>query len=100
MGDAKLDAGSFFPSREFPGVLKQIHQDDAQQRGISGHGYLGGNHELDAALGVARFQQSEEHTSELQSHLNLVCRLLLEKKKKKKIHEQSITDTCLTERIM
>src|SRR5260370_27981918 len=29
-------------------------------------------------------KRSEEHTSELQSHLNLVCRLLLEKKKKKK----------------
>src|SRR5260370_31562638 len=29
--------------------------------------------------------RSEEHTSELQSHLNLVCRLLLEKKKKKTI---------------
>src|SRR2546422_11765267 len=28
--------------------------------------------------------QSEEHTSELQSRLHLVCRLLLEKKKKKK----------------
>src|SRR5260370_23133284 len=28
--------------------------------------------------------RSEEHTSELQSHLNLVCRLLLEKKKKMK----------------
>src|SRR5260370_2826700 len=28
--------------------------------------------------------RSEEHTSELQSHLNLVCRLLLEKKKKDK----------------
>src|SRR5260370_24811419 len=27
-------------------------------------------------------ERSEEHTSELQSHLNLVCRLLLEKKKK------------------
>src|SRR5260370_19236261 len=27
--------------------------------------------------------RSEEHTSELQSHLNLVCRLLLEKKKSK-----------------
>src|SRR5260370_15256934 len=27
------------------------------------------------------FERSEEHTSELQSHLNLVCRLLLEKKK-------------------
>src|SRR5260370_31243539 len=26
-------------------------------------------------------RRSEEHTSELQSHLNLVCRLLLEKKK-------------------
>src|SRR5260370_10867936 len=28
--------------------------------------------------------RSEEHTSELQSHLNLVCRLLLEKKKRAK----------------
>src|SRR5260370_25360438 len=28
-----------------------------------------------------RLWRSEEHTSELQSHLNLVCRLLLEKKK-------------------
>src|SRR5438477_1575587 len=30
-----------------------------------------------------RLVKSEEHTSELQSHVNLVCRLLLEKKKKK-----------------
>src|SRR5260370_7234959 len=30
--------------------------------------------------------RSEEHTSELQSHLNLVCRLLLEKKKKRRKH--------------
>src|SRR5260221_8625815 len=29
-------------------------------------------------------ERSEEHTSELQSHSDLVCRLLLEKKKKKK----------------
>src|SRR5260370_2860778 len=29
--------------------------------------------------------RSEEHTSELQSHLNLVCRLLLEKKKEQRI---------------
>src|SRR5690242_21026374 len=29
-----------------------------------------------------RCKRSEEHTSELQSHVNLVCRLLLEKKKK------------------
>src|SRR2546422_8211255 len=31
---------------------------------------------------AARRQRSEEHTSELQSRLHLVCRLLLEKKKK------------------
>src|SRR2546430_3567600 len=31
----------------------------------------------------ARLHRSEEHTSELQSQSNLVCRLLLEKKKKK-----------------
>src|SRR5260370_3326586 len=31
--------------------------------------------------GTAEAGRSEEHTSELQSHLNLICRLLLEKKK-------------------
>src|SRR2546430_10206146 len=36
--------------------------------------------------------RSEEHTSELQSQSNLVCRLLLEKKKK--------TRTCLTRRVI
>src|SRR3989449_2772531 len=35
------------------------------------------------AFGV--YQRSEEHTSELQSRLHLVCRLLLEKKKKKQM---------------
>src|SRR5260370_34421164 len=35
------------------------------------------------AVGLALAFRSEEHTSELQSHLNLVCRLLLEKKKKR-----------------
>src|SRR5260370_16021538 len=34
-----------------------------------------------AGAGAAGWR-SEEHTSELQSHLNLVCRLLLEKKKR------------------
>src|SRR3712207_8220743 len=37
------------------------------------------------ALRVPR-NRSEEHTSELQSRQYLVCRLLLEKKKKKKLH--------------
>src|SRR5205807_9560783 len=42
------------------------------------HGHLG-------SLGQRVLRRSEEHTSELQSPCNLVCRLLLEKKKKKKI---------------
>src|SRR5260370_11214143 len=38
--------------------------------------------EFPAETGLAgSADRSEEHTSELQSHLNLVCRLLLEKKK-------------------
>src|SRR5207237_7789573 len=39
---------------------------------------------MDGVGGLTQPHRSEEHTSELQSHLNLVCRLLLEKKKKKK----------------
>src|SRR5437867_9539154 len=42
---------------------------------------LTGPHEVPAHVGPAR---SEEHTSELQSPYDLVCRLLLEKKKKDK----------------
>src|SRR2546430_10419336 len=37
-----------------------------------------------AAQSHAHSRRSEEHTSELQSQSNLVCRLLLEKKKKKR----------------
>src|SRR5260370_30457847 len=36
--------------------------------------------------------RSEEHTSELQSHLNLVCRLLLEKKKKSNTKSTATTE--------
>src|SRR5688572_30885604 len=36
----------------------------------------------------AASMRSEEHTSELQSQSNLVCRLLLEKKKRKEIYKQ------------
>ena len=38
----------------------------------------------ETALENAKMARSEEHTSELQSRLHLVCRLLLEKKKNKK----------------
>src|SRR2546430_937266 len=37
--------------------------------------------------------RSEEHTSELQSQSNLVCRLLLEKKKKEELHYDYVTAT-------
>src|SRR5260370_28872925 len=40
------------------------------------------------ARGRTVVTRSEEHTSELQSHLNLVCRLLLEKKKKIRKRDQ------------
>src|SRR5260370_15884474 len=40
--------------------------------------------------------RSEEHTSELQSHLNLVCRLLLEKKNNKSTTYRVQSHTCTT----
>src|SRR3989449_7459787 len=49
-----------------------------QDRGVRGTGALFAD---EAGHVLAR---SEEHTSELQSRLHLVCRLLLEKKKKKR----------------
>src|SRR2546422_7373019 len=42
-----------------------------------------------------RRERSEEHTSELQSRLHLVCRLLLEKKKKHKLESVS----CLSQHV-
>src|SRR5690349_25144260 len=45
--------------------------------------------ELETSAAAALIQgRSEEHTSELQSRRDLVCRLLLEKKKKKMITEE------------
>src|SRR2546422_6750700 len=50
--------------------------------------------ELLAKHGRYRQLRSEEHTSELQSRLHLVCRLLLEKKKKTK----NLTTRCMQDR--
>src|SRR2546430_12594874 len=41
--------------------------------------------------GVVQWLRSEEHTSELQSQSNLVCRLLLEKKKNARVTERIMT---------
>src|SRR2546422_2626148 len=58
-------------SQELSGL---IGRDDARERLLD-------------ELVRAEAQRSEEHTSELQSRLHLVCRLLLEKKKKNKIRQ-------------
>src|SRR5256885_12310179 len=52
---------------------------------------LGGGQEFEKRAGTER---SEEHTSELQSPCNLVCRLLLERKNEHRIHRFS--RTCLS----
>src|SRR5688572_31420194 len=46
----------------------------------------------DSEIAQERYLRSEEHTSELQSQSNLVCRLLLEKKKKSKQPVQNQTE--------
>src|SRR5690606_42134096 len=63
---------------------------DHRSNGPGGGGWLSTSWVVNAACigrprnGLpARLLRSEEHTSELQSRENLVCRLLLEKKKKK-----------------
>src|SRR5438477_9382798 len=44
---------------------------------------------------ATELDRSEEHTSELQSHVNLVCRLLLEKKKKRRPSREGISYSCI-----
>src|SRR5256885_3541667 len=45
----------------------------------------------DTLLIAAKDGRSEEHTSELQSPCNLVCRLLLEKKKKQLLYSSTVS---------
>src|SRR2546422_2038018 len=52
--------------------------------------------ELLTGASALSYDRSEEHTSELQSRLHLVCRLLLEKKKKK--YKTRLTSSNLRQR--
>src|SRR5438034_1427131 len=63
---------TLFRSKRIFGML------DAVLSVLSGGAFLGMRWRTRASLALLR---SEEHTSELQSHSDLVCRLLLEKKK-------------------
>src|SRR5258708_30304275 len=73
---------TLFRSRK-PAEMSRIHRRLPRGHSINRPSFLGipeGNPR--ASLGSARGPRSEEHTSELQSPDHLVCRLLLEKKKK------------------
>src|SRR5436305_12024543 len=71
---------------------------DVRSRGAPEHAPGGRDHaRRHAGRSAAALARSEEHTSELQSRPHLVCRLLLEKKKKKNnriINDRHITIKC------
>src|SRR5690242_21314866 len=79
------------PACNFPGAaIRPTQSTEHPNSGVLLHDLTGGNALLPYLLastvpGSPTFDtqnaRSEEHTSELQSHVNLVCRLLLEKKK-------------------
>src|SRR5438034_7414017 len=66
--------------RDVPALIAQGQQALERVADDGEHRPLCGECETPTAL-VERPPRSEEHTSELQSHSDLVCRLLLEKKK-------------------
>src|SRR5260370_3700557 len=73
---------------------RAVRQHQSRSRGTAGH-----RSDLHGGAAPSRGTwrlavRSEEHTSELQSHLNLVCRLLLEKKKKVSTR-RSVGQTCV-----
>src|SRR2546427_5950514 len=70
----------------FRSNLWRVEVDPQTLEWIAGPERLTNGPGLDRDLAVSSDgkRRSEEHTSELQSQSNLVCRLLLEKKKKKK----------------
>src|SRR5260370_13639591 len=67
----------------FAEVTEEIRSSSSESDSESDEGHVMASARIPKAATPATPLRSEEHTSELQSHLNLVCRLLLEKKKKK-----------------
>src|SRR2546427_5607488 len=62
-------------------LFRSVCLDEERGGRVDQQAYTGLNQELTARPRGDRADRSEEHTSELQSQSNLVCRLLLEKKK-------------------
>src|SRR5438034_2621727 len=65
-------------------TLFRSQRDGGSRAGLNGRLSDSGN-----CRKPTREMRSEEHTSELQSHSDLVCRLLLEKKKKKRYKDKT-----------
>src|SRR2546429_1935336 len=80
-GGTILKLGSAHPQASFHWVVLSADAEREREARHSAGLFLPktGDHQIV----VQRFRRSEEHTSELQSRLHLVCRLLLEKKKMK-----------------
>ena len=72
MSRINQDTPPFMISQGLNGEIRGVNSLGLRRRGFSPE-----------SINLLR-DRSEEHTSELQSRTNLVCRLLLEKKKKKK----------------
>src|SRR5699024_12729905 len=85
-----------FPTRRSSDLLSPRLQGNQQKNCVQRGGYRGGDRQSRHPQGLCEYhaqtqvgqngngpghQRSEEHTSELQSRFDLVCRLLLEKKK-------------------
>src|SRR3712207_9354189 len=70
-----------FLLREIPQLIRGTYTRDELE--VPGLVVMGADSMLTKLLGLPEPLRSEEHTSELQSRQYLVCRLLLEKKKKR-----------------
>src|SRR5690625_6703317 len=83
-----------FPTRRSSDL--HPHQHPVTDQGLG----LGGDHQPLGVVGAVGAHRSEEHTSELQSRGQLVCRLLLEKKKNiiKKLNEKDAEEIMKTEK--
>src|SRR5688572_31542175 len=84
------DCGKLLPSHGHYGAERKIQfpktcalQHLAPEICVDGNGFPTQRQRRGIGEGIEAIHRSEEHTSELQSQSNLVCRLLLEKKKKK-----------------
>src|SRR3989441_9363457 len=76
-----------------PGVARGRRDEERDERSRESVRVLDQRGEVELGEQASVAQRSEEHTSELQSLAYLVCRLLLEKKKKNKKNASFVTST-------